>query len=103
MSESPQTRASDEDRERSAENLREHFAAGRIGEDEAAGRLEAVYAARTLAELEGVVHDLPPLPIPAAARRSELAERRAGLRRHLLQQAGRALTPFGSSPIVVAS
>ncbi len=103
MSESPQTRASDEDRERSAENLREHFAAGRIGEDELAERLESVYAARTLAELEGVVHDLPALPISAAARRAELAERRAELRRHLVQQAGGSLTPFVICTIVWAA
>src|SRR5258708_12763378 len=94
MSESPQTRASDEDRERSAENLREHFAAGRIGEDELAERLEAVYPARTLAELEGVVHDLPALPISAAARRAELADRRAERPPHLAHQPPGPLTPL---------
>ncbi len=94
MSDAANLRASDEDRERYAQSLREHFAAGRIGEDELADRLDAVYAARTLAELDGVVHDLPALPVTAAARRAELAERRAELRRHLVQQAGGALTPF---------
>src|SRR5258708_34056708 len=99
MSESPQTRASDEDRERSAENLREHFAAGRIGEDELAERLEAGYAARTLAELGGVVHDLPALPISAAARRAQPAEARARLPPPPLQQAGASLHPVRLCPV----
>lgn len=103
MSDASNLRASDEDRERYAENLREHFAAGRIGEDELADRLDAVYAARTLAELEAVVHDLPALPVTAAARRAELAERRAELRRHLVQQAGGALTPFVICTVVWAA
>jgi hypothetical protein len=94
MSDASHLRASDEDRERYAQSLREHFAAGRIGEDELAERLDAVYAARTLAQLEAVVHDLPALPVSAAARRAELAERRSELRRHLVQRAGGALTPF---------
>ena len=94
MSDAPHLRASDEDRERYAQSLREHFAAGRLGEDELAERLDALYAARTLDELEAVVHDLPALPVSAKARRAELAERRAELRRHLLQQAGGSLTPF---------
>ncbi len=94
MSDASHLRASDEDRERCAHNLREHFAAGRIGDGELADRLDAVYAARTVAELEAVVHDLPALPVSAAARRAELAVRRAELRRHLVQQAGGSLTPF---------
>jgi hypothetical protein len=103
MSDGPDLRASDEDRERYAHNLREHFAAGRIGDDELADRLDAVYAARTMAELEPVVRDLPALPVSAAARRAELAERRAELRRHLLQQAGGSLTPFVICTVVWAA
>jgi phospholipid N-methyltransferase len=103
MSDASHLRASDEDRERFAQNLREHFAAGRIAEDELAERLDAVYAARTIAELEAVVHDLPALPLSPAARRAELAERRAELRRHLLQQAGGSLTPFVICTVVWAA
>jgi hypothetical protein len=103
MSDASNLRASDEDRERYAQNLREHFAAGRIGEDELADRLDGVYEARTISELETVVHDLPALPVSAAARRAELAERRAELRRHLLQQAGGALTPFAICTVVWAA
>jgi hypothetical protein len=103
MSDASQLRASDEDRERYAQSLREHFAAGRIGEDELAERLDAVYAARTVAELDAVVHDLPALPATAAASRAELAARRAELRRHLLQQAGGSLTPFVICTVVWAA
>ncbi len=103
MSDASDLRASDEDRERYSENLREHFAAGRIGEDELADRLDAVYAARTMSELQAVVGDLPALPVTAAARRAELAERRAELRRHLVQQAGGALTPFVICTVVWAA
>jgi hypothetical protein len=94
MSDASHLRASDEDRERYAQSLREHFAAGRLGDEELAERLDGVYAARTLAELETVVHDLPALPVSPAVRRAELAERRSELRRDLVQQAGGALTPF---------
>ncbi len=77
MSESPQLRAADADRERAAADLREHFAAGRLSEDELGERLAAVYASSTLAELDRVRADLPdprPLPVPAGPR--ELARRR---------------------------
>lgn len=103
MSDASQLRASDEDRERYAQSLREHFAAGRIADDELAERLDEVYAARTVAELEAVVHDLPPLPATAAVSRAELASRRAELRRHLLQQAGGSLTPFVICTVVWAA
>jgi hypothetical protein len=103
MSETSHLRASDADRERYAQSLREHFAAGRIGEDELTERLDSVYEARTVAELEAVVHDLPALPVSAAATRAELRERRAELRRHLLQQAGGSLTPFVICTVVWAA
>ncbi len=87
-------RASDAERDLAAQALREHFASGRLTEDELADRLEAVYAAKTMRDLEDVRRDLPALPLAPAARRAQLAERQAELRRHLIQQAGGALTPF---------
>jgi hypothetical protein len=103
MSDASHLRASDEDRERCAQSLREHFAAGRLGDEELAERLDAVYAARTMAELQAVVHDLPALPASPAARRAELAERRSELRRDLVQQAGGSLTPFVICTVVWAA
>jgi hypothetical protein len=52
-------RASDADRDRVAECLREHAGAGRLSVDELAERLDAVFAARTLGELEPPLADLP--------------------------------------------
>lgn len=53
-------RASDQDRERVAEVLRDAAGDGRIGMDELQERLEALYAAKTYAELEPITADLPP-------------------------------------------
>ncbi|MFI1199280.1 DUF1707 domain-containing protein [Streptomyces sp. NPDC020883] len=59
-------RASDADRDRIAEILREALAEGRLDAEEHAERIDAVYRAKTVGELEPVVRDLP-----AAARRPE--------------------------------
>ncbi len=68
-------RASDADRERVANVLREAAGDGRLTMDELDERLDAVYAAKTYAELEPITHDLPdsgaahaPAPSSAAAR-----------------------------------
>lgn len=52
-------RASDRDRERTAEILREAAGDGRLGMDELDERLEAVYAAKTYGALEPIIQDLP--------------------------------------------
>jgi Domain of unknown function (DUF1707)/Cell wall-active antibiotics response 4TMS YvqF len=52
-------RASDADRERIAEKLREAAGDGRLTMDELDERLDAVYAAKTYAELAPITHDLP--------------------------------------------
>ena len=71
----PKLRASDADRDAVAEQLREHFATGRIRMDELDERLDKVYAAQTYGELEPLMDDLPgpgpytdlPVPYPAPA------------------------------------
>ena len=87
-------RASDAEREHAAEALREHYAAGRITREELDARLEAVYGATTVEELDELRADLPDVPLSPQARRAELAHRRAELRGKVLQHAGGALTPF---------
>ena len=52
-------RASDQDRERVAEILRDAAGEGRLDMGELDERLEAVYSAKTYAELEPITHDLP--------------------------------------------
>ena len=55
-------RAADADRESVAELLREQHLAGRLDTDELQERLDHVYAAKTYAELDAVVVDLPVRP-----------------------------------------
>jgi hypothetical protein len=87
-------RASDEERERAAAEIRAHFAAGRLTDDELSERLDAVYHARTQGELNELRSDLPALPPTRAQTRAELAERRRQLRGDLIQYTGGALVPF---------
>lgn len=54
-----QVRASDADRDRVAEILRDALAEGRLTAEEHSERIDAVYAAKTVGELEPVVRDLP--------------------------------------------
>jgi len=91
---SPGLRASDEDRELTAAALREHFAAGRLSQDELGERLEQAYGATDRAHLRALTADLPALPVSSAAQQAELADRRAHLRRRLLQESGGALGAF---------
>ncbi|MGH2911408.1 MAG: DUF1707 SHOCT-like domain-containing protein [Solirubrobacteraceae bacterium] len=52
-------RVSDAERERLVEELHEHTVAGRLTAEEYEERLEAVYAARTRADLDALRTDLP--------------------------------------------
>jgi hypothetical protein len=87
-------RASDQDRERTTAQLREHFAAGRLSDEELSERSQAAYAARTHAELQGLLADLPQLPASPVTTRAELVQRRHELQRRLLQQTGGTLGVF---------
>ncbi|MFE7773134.1 DUF1707 domain-containing protein [Streptomyces sp. NPDC057445] len=55
----PEMRASDVERERIAERLRDAVAEGRLDMDEFEQRLDATFKARTRGELEPLVRDLP--------------------------------------------
>ncbi|MCG7528628.1 DUF1707 domain-containing protein [Streptomyces sp. OfavH-34-F] len=58
-------RASDADRDRIADILREALAEGRLTADEHAERIDSVYRAKTVGELEPLVRDLPAPAGPA--------------------------------------
>jgi Domain of unknown function (DUF1707) len=103
MSDAPGMRASDADREQATQALREHYAAGRLNEQELGERLDAVYEARTVEELQHLRRDLPQLPLAPTAQRAELRRRQAELRRQLLQQAGGSLSPFAICTLVWAA
>ena len=63
-------RVGDAEREAVAEQLREHYAAGRLTIDEFRARLDAAYSATTAAGLSRVTADLPAAG-PAPARHGE--------------------------------
>jgi hypothetical protein len=52
-------RVSDAEREAAAAELREHFASGRLNQDELDERLASVFAARTRGDLNALFTDLP--------------------------------------------
>lgn len=68
-------RISDADREQAASDLSEHYAEGRLSHDEHAERLDAIWTARTHADLAPIFEDLPSRRSPVPARP------RGGLRR----------------------
>ena len=51
MADADDLRVSDEQRERAAQEIREHYAAGRLTDDELSDRVQAAYTARTEQEL----------------------------------------------------
>lgn len=59
----PRLRASDTDRERTAELLREHHAVGRLTAEEFNARLEKVFTARTHGELDELLADMPAIDL----------------------------------------
>ena len=85
---------SDQQRERAAQQLRDHYAAGRLTEDELDERVQSAYGARTEAQLRELLADLPRLPASPQQLKAELAERRGHLRRRLVQEAGGGLSLF---------
>jgi hypothetical protein len=77
MAATPDLRIGDADREAGATALREHYAQGRLSLAEFNERLDAIFAATTQRQLDGVTHDLPhirpaatPPAVTGAARQS---------------------------------
>jgi hypothetical protein len=60
-------RVGDADRDAIAAQLREHYADGRLTLDELNERLDHTFAAKTTADLDAVMRDLPHVPRPAVA------------------------------------
>jgi hypothetical protein len=69
MSGYPGIRASDEDRSQIADALGEHYAAGRLTLEEFQERLDEIYAATTLGELDHLMADLPGTDLSRLPRR----------------------------------
>jgi len=62
MSDSAELRASDSERENAVRQLSDAAAAGRIDPEELAERVQAADGARTRAEIDQLLADLPPVP-----------------------------------------
>jgi Domain of unknown function (DUF1707) len=77
-------RVSDADRDRVAARLRDHFAEGRLTQDELDERLSAALNAKTFGDLRGLMTDLPePAPVmPPAGPSPRTAPRPWAVRRH---------------------
>jgi len=78
------TRASDADRDRVADSLREHLAAGRLTPEEFNERLDKAFAAKTLGELDDLMADLPAVDfglLPEASLRGAAGHSPLDLRR----------------------
>ena len=74
MSDLPEIRVADDDRERAVVELREHAVAGRLTLEEFSERVDQAYAARTRGELDVVLRELPSAPLtPARTRRFGLS------------------------------
>jgi hypothetical protein len=72
MSSDPRMRASDQDRERTAHALSEHHAVGRIDAAEFHQRLDRVFEAKTIGDLDALTADLPDVdlyPLPTSSLR----------------------------------
>ena len=82
----PSVRIGTAEREAAASALSEHFAAGRLDQDELEERLDRAYAAKTGADLEPLFHDLPRPGLPVAAPEPDRASgpRRSNVRSALL-------------------
>jgi Domain of unknown function (DUF1707) len=94
MAESSGVRVSDEQREQAARAIRDHYAAGRLTEDELNERLQVALQARTEPELNALLADLPRLPVSPQQRKAELVARRRQLQRRLIQQTGGGAAAF---------
>jgi Domain of unknown function (DUF1707) len=93
----PRLRASDADRERTAQLLREHHAVGRLTVEEFNERLEKTFGARTLGELDELLADLPAIDLyrlPSAGIRPVARRRRPDLAR----PADSSVLPLYSAP-----
>jgi len=73
-------RVGDAEREAVAEQLREHYATGRLSIDEFRSRLDAAYAAATAADLRRVTADLPTAGLSPAGEQEQ--GRAGGITKH---------------------
>ncbi|QBX56312.1 DUF1707 domain-containing protein [Nocardioides seonyuensis] len=72
----PRARIGDAERDRATSELGQHYADGRLDHEEYDERLDAIWSARTGADLAVVFHDLPRQPVPVRPVAARQAPRR---------------------------
>jgi hypothetical protein len=97
----PAIRASDADRERVVEILRQHNVEGRITSEEFDERMSAAYEARTIGELTVLTHDLPVDLAAHTRHQAELA--RAASRKPLPAQLRAAVAGWASLAVLLTT
>jgi hypothetical protein len=100
MSDAADLRASDEERERAVQEIQQHFAAGRLSQEELDERVQAAYGAQTQDELNALRRDLPRLPATPAQQKAALAERRGELRKRMVQESGGGIILFVTCTLI---
>jgi len=108
MVDSGAVRASDADRERVVEVLRESFAEGRLTPEEFHERVDLGYAAKTLAQLAELTADLPPsggsgAVAPGSARYPAAPGPGVAVQRSYGSDVRRIWTPWASMTIVLST
>jgi hypothetical protein len=95
-------RASDEERERVASEVREHFALGRLDAEELDRRVGLAYSAGTIDELRSLCADLPSSSANPTGRQMSRPMRTLALdrARRLAPTIGVALLPFSACALV---
>jgi hypothetical protein len=97
----PSLRASDADRERVVEILRQHNVEGRITAEEFEERMTAAYQAKTMGALAELTGDLPVDLAEHARRQAELARRRDG--RSLKKHARAEISGWASLAVILTT
>ena len=98
----PSLRASDADRDRVVEILRQHSAEGRITSEEFEERMTAAYNAKTLGALGELTGDLP-VDLADHARRQAEAARRNAPRRRLPQHMRAEFSGWASLAVILTT
>jgi hypothetical protein len=71
-------RVGDTERETTVNELREHFASGRLTQEEFNERVDQAFAAKTRSDLKAVMRDLPSVRTPVPAPSSDWGRDRSG-------------------------
>jgi hypothetical protein len=93
-------RVSDEQRDGAVQQLREHFAAGRLTEDELSDRVQSAYGAKTAGDLKSLLDDLPAVPLSPDELRAARVERRRKVRRRAIEETSGSFGAFGVCTLI---